>query len=103
MNFAIPLTFLKFSRADEKEADYLGLQYMYKAGYDPNAFVAFFEKVQADEKKQPGTSPKVFSRHPPTPDRIEAGQKEIATIRPARDQYIVTSSEFDSVKQRLQL
>ena len=103
MNFAIPLTFLKFSRGDEAEADYLGLQYMYKAGYDPNAFVSFFEKVQADEKKQPGTIPKVFSTHPPTPDRIEAIQKEIATILPARDQYIVTTSEFDNVKARLQM
>ncbi len=103
MNFAIPLTFLKFSRADEKEADYLGLQYMYKAGYDPNAFVAFFEKVEADEKKEPGTIPKVFSTHPPTPDRIEASQKEIATILPAREQYIVTTSEFDVIKRRLQM
>ena len=103
MNFAIPLTFLKFSRADEAEADYLGLQYMYKAGYDPNSFVSFFEKVQADEKKQPGTIPKVFSTHPPTPDRIEAIQREIATILPARDQYIVTTSEFDMVKARLQM
>src|SRR6202166_3021535 len=68
MNFAIPLTFLKFSRADEAEADYLGLQYMYKAGYDPNSFVSFFEKVESDEKKEPGTIPKVFSTHPPTPD-----------------------------------
>ncbi len=103
MNFAIPLTFLKFSRGDEAEADYLGLQYMYKAGYDPNSFVSFFEKVQADEKKQPGTIPKVFSTHPPTPDRIEAIQKEIATILPARDQYIVSTSEFDTVKARLQM
>jgi predicted Zn-dependent protease len=102
MNFMIPVTFLKFSRDAEREADYLGLQYMYKAGYDPNAFVAFFEKVSADEKKQPGTVPKVFSTHPPTPDRIEATQKEIATILPARDEYIVTTSEFDSVKRRLQ-
>jgi predicted Zn-dependent protease len=103
MQFAIPLTFLKFSRGDEAEADYLGLQYMYKAGYDPNSFVSFFEKVQADEKKQPGTIPKVFSTHPPTPDRIEAIQKEIATILPARDQYIVTTSEFDTVKARLEM
>jgi predicted Zn-dependent protease len=102
MNFMIPVTFLKFSRDAEREADYLGLQYMYKAGYDPNAFVAFFEKVQADEKKQPGTIPKVFSTHPPTPDRIEATQKEIATILPSRDQYIVTTSEFDTVKHRLE-
>ena len=103
MNFIIPVTFLKFSRDDEREADYLGLQYMYKAGYDPNSFVAFFEKVEADEKKQPGTIPKVFSTHPPTPDRIEATQKEIATILPARPEYIVSTSEFDSVKQRLQM
>src|SRR5271169_3423947 len=103
MNFAIPLTFLKFSRGDEAEADYLGEQYMYKAGYDPNSLVAFFEKVEADEKKEPGTIPKIFSTHPPTPDRIEAIQKEIATILPARDQYIVTTSEFDNVKARLQM
>jgi predicted Zn-dependent protease len=103
MNFAIPLTFLKFSRDEEREADYLGIQYMYKAGYDPNALVTFFEKVETDEKKEPGTIPKVFSTHPPTPDRVEAIQKEIATILPARDQYIVSTSEFDTVKHRLQL
>jgi beta-barrel assembly-enhancing protease len=103
MQFVIPMAFLQFTRVDEREADYLGLEYMYKAGYDPNAFVSFFEKVAADEKKQPGTIPKIFSTHPPTPDRIEASQKEIATILPQRDQYIVTTSEFDVVKKRLQL
>jgi beta-barrel assembly-enhancing protease len=103
MQFAIPMAFLQFTRTDEAEADYLGLQYMYKAGYDPNAFVSFFEKVAADEKKQPGTIPKIFSTHPPTPERIKASQKEIATILPQRDEYIVTTSEFDQVKHRLQL
>jgi predicted Zn-dependent protease len=102
-NFLIPVTFLKFSRDAEREADYLGLQYMYKAGYDPNSFVSFFEKVEALEKKQPGSIPKVFSSHPPTPDRIEAIQKEIATILPTRDEYIVTTSEFDVVKRRMTL
>lgn len=102
MNFAIPLTFLRFSRHDEAEADFLGTQYMWKAGYDPNAFVAFFEKVEADEKKQPGTIPKIFDTHPPTPDRIEAVQREIATILPARAEYIETTSDFDQVKARLQ-
>jgi predicted Zn-dependent protease len=102
LNFAIPLSFLKFSRNDEREADFLGLQYMYKTGYDPNAFVTFFEKVQAEEKRRPGTVPTVFNTHPPTPDRVENVQKEIATILPARDQYIVTTSEFDAVKARLQ-
>lgn len=101
LNLAIPMTYLKFTRDAEREADYLGLQYMYKAGYDPNAFVAFFEKVEAEEKKQPGTIPKIFDTHPPTPDRVVAAQKEIATILPARPEYIVTTSEFDQVKQRL--
>lgn len=101
LNLAIPMTYLKFTRDAEREADYLGLQYMYKAGYDPNAFVAFFEKVEAEEKKQPGTIPKIFDTHPPTPDRVVSAQKEIATILPARPEYIVTTSEFDQIKQRM--
>jgi len=101
MNLAIPLTFLKFSRDAEKEADFLGIQYMYKAGYDPNSYVTFFERIQADEKHRPGTISKVFSTHPPTPDRIGEAQKEIARILPEKDEYIVTTSEFDSVKARL--
>jgi predicted Zn-dependent protease len=97
----LPLTFMKFQRNFEAEADYLGLQYMYKTGYDPQAFISFFEKIQAKEKKKPGTIAKAFASHPQTPDRIEASQKEIATILPARPQYIVTTSEFDDVKARL--
>jgi len=101
LNLAIPVTYLKFSRDAEREADYLGIQYMYKTGYDPNSYVTFFERIQADEKRRPGTIPKVFSTHPPTPERIENTQKEIARILPARQEYIVTTSEFDSVKSRL--
>jgi predicted Zn-dependent protease len=101
LNLAIPLTFLKFSRDAEREADFLGLQYMYKAGYDPNSYVTFFERLQADDKRRPGTIPKVFSTHPPTPDRIENTQKEIARILPAKQEYLVTTSEFDQVKSRL--
>src|SRR6202171_4903980 len=101
LNIAIPLTYLKFNRDSERDADFLGLQYMYKAGYDPNSYVTFFERIQADEKRRPGTIPKVFSTHPPTPERIENSQKEIARILPARPEYIVTTSEFDSVKGRL--
>jgi len=101
MNFLIPMTFLKFSRDAEREADFLGLQYMYKSGYDPNSYVTFFERIQADEKRRPGTIGKAFSTHPPTPERIENTQKEIARILPAKQEYVVTSSEFDSVKGRL--
>ncbi len=103
LNFMVPLTFLKFSRDSEREADYLGLQYMYKTGYDPNAYVAFFEKVQAEERRRPGSIPKAFSSHPPTPERIANAQKEIATILPSREEYIVSTSEFDVVKARLRL
>jgi predicted Zn-dependent protease len=98
---ALPLTFLKFSRNFEAEADFLGLQYMYKSGYDPQAFVAFFEKIEALEKKKPGTLSKAFASHPQTPDRITKSQEEIAQILPARPEYTVTTSEFDDVKGRL--
>jgi predicted Zn-dependent protease len=86
----IPMTFLKFSRSFEAEADYLGIQYMYKAGYDPNEFVNFFEKIQAQEKKKPGSMAKVFTDHPQTPDRITKSQEEIET-----------TSEFNDMKSRL--
>jgi len=98
---AIPVTFLQFSRNFEAEADWLGLQYMYKAGYDPQAFIQFFEKLDALEKHKPGTLAKVFSDHPQTPDRIARSEEEIATIMPPRPDYIVTTSEFDTVKARL--
>jgi len=101
LQFAIPISFLKFSRNDEREADYLGLQYMYKAGYDPNAYITFFERILSDEKRSPGGISKFFSDHPPTGDRIESSEKEIAQILPARDTYVVTTSEFDTVKARL--
>jgi hypothetical protein len=98
---AIPISFLEFSREYEAEADWLGLQYMYKAGYDPQAFIQFFEKIDALEKHKPGTLSKVFADHPQTPDRIAHSEEEIATIMPARPDYVVTTSEFDDVKARL--
>jgi hypothetical protein len=98
---AIPMGFLQFSRMDESEADWLGVQYMYKSGYDPQAFVQFFEKLDALEKHKPGTLAKVFADHPQTPDRIMHSEEEIATILPARPDYVVTTSEFDDVKTRL--
>jgi predicted Zn-dependent protease len=100
---AIPMGFMKFSRGFEREADELGLQYMYKAGYDPAAFVTFFEKIQAKEKRKPGTLSKLFASHPQTPDRIQASQQEIARVLPARAEHIVSTSEFDEVKARLEM
>ncbi len=97
----VPVGFLKFSRGMESEADMLGLEYMYKAGYDPEAFVDFFEKIETLEKRKPGTVAKVFSTHPPTDDRIKAAQKNIQTLLKAKPEYVVTTSEFNDVKDRL--
>src|SRR5207248_9947395 len=98
---AIPLGFLTFSRGFEKEADYLGLQYLYKSGYDPTAFVDFFEKIQSMEKKKPGSISKVFSTHPMTDDRISSAQTEIGKILKSKPEYVVNTSEFTDVKGRL--
>jgi predicted Zn-dependent protease len=98
---AVPVTFMKFQRSFEAQADYLGVQYMYASGYDPQAFPQFFEKIQALQKKKPGVVAKAFETHPPTPARMEHTQKEIATVLPARPQYIVDTSDFQDVKARL--
>jgi len=100
---AIPLGFLKFTQSMESEADFLGLQYLYKSGYDPTAFVDFFEKIQSLEKKKPGTLAKIFSSHPPTDNRIKAAQSEIQKILVAKPEYVVNTSEFNDVKARLEM
>jgi len=100
-SLAIPLGFLAYSRGFESEADLLGLEYIYKAGYDPTSFVDFFEKLQAMEKKKPGTMAKVFSTHPLTDDRITNAQKNIQEILKAKPEYVVSTSEFIDVKDRL--
>ena len=97
----VPIGFLKFSRSFEQEADLLGLQYLYKAGYDPTAFVDFFEKLQSMEKRKPGTMSKVFSSHPMTDDRIKDSQKNIEELLDSKPEYVVTTSEFNDVKARL--
>lgn len=97
----IPATFMKFSRNFESQADYLGIQYAYKSGYDPEGMVTFFEKISAMQKKKPGFITKAFESHPQTPDRIEKAQHEIATILPPRPEYVIDTSEFEEVKARL--
>jgi len=97
----VPVGYLQFSRGFESEADMLGLQYMYKSGYDPTAFVDFFEKIQTLEKRKPGTMAKVFSTHPMTADRIKSAQKNIEQMLKEKPEYVVTTSEFNDVKGRL--
>jgi predicted Zn-dependent protease len=97
----LPLAFLKFSRDDEAEADFFGLQYMYKAGYDPNSYVAFFGKVLEEERSSPGSVSSIFADHPPTADRIIKCEEEIKKLLPQKPQYLVTTSEFGDVQARL--
>ena len=101
LSIGVPLTFMKFSRTFEAQADFLGMEYMYKAGYDPQSFISFFEKVEAQEKKKPGTIAKAFASHPMTPDRVAAAQQEMKNVLPPRPEYIVDTSEFVNVKSRL--
>jgi predicted Zn-dependent protease len=98
---AIPMGFLRFTRSFESEADFLGVEYLYKAGYDPQALTSFFEKVKALEKHRPGTLAKTFDTHPQTPDRITKTQDEINTLLPPEAEYKVDTSEFQDVKERL--
>src|SRR3984957_1271237 len=100
-SLVLPMSYLTFSREFESEADMLGLQYMYKTGYDPGAFVDFFEKIESLEKKKPGTISKVFSTHPPTDARIVKAQQNIQQLLKERPEYVVTTSEFNDVKARL--
>src|ERR1017187_7165277 len=101
VGLAVPMGFLKFSRNMEAEADLLGLQYMYKSGYDPTEFVNFFERIETLEKKKPGAVSKLFSTHPMTGDRIRAAQKTIQQDLKATPQYVVDTSEFHDVRTRL--
>ncbi len=100
-SIAVPMTFLKFSRDAEREADLLGLEYDYAAGYDPQAFVQFFEKLNVDEKTKHSKLAKMFSTHPMNADRVTAAQNEIRQYLPDRESYIIDTSEFDQVKARL--
>jgi predicted Zn-dependent protease len=98
---AMPLSLTKFSRGFETEADYLGVEYLYKSGYDPQAFISFFERIQAQEKQKPGLIAKAFSDHPQTADRMKKTQREIAGILPAREAYLISTSDFEEVKSHL--
>jgi len=100
-SIAIPMTYLKFSRDAEREADLLGLEYDYAAGYDPHAFVEFFEKLNLDGTRKHSVLAKAFATHPMNADRIKAAQDEIRKYLPDRPEYLVDTSEFENVKARL--
>src|SRR5579862_7634517 len=97
---AIPMTFLSFSRGYESEADYLGVQYLYAAGYDPTAAIDMFEKMTSLEKRKPGSIARVFSTHPMNDDRLKKTQAEIDKILPQKPEYVVNTSEYKAVRDR---
>lgn len=99
----LPLQMLRFNRRAEREADFLGLQYLYKAGYDPTAFVSFFEKVKSREERKSGFFAKTFSTHPVTENRIRKAQQQIERSLPSREEYLLSSSEFERIKARLEV
>ncbi len=101
MNAAMPMAYMRFSREFETEADLLGLQYLWKSGYDPSATVDLFEALASTEKRQPGSVSKLFRSHPLTPDRIEKTQKNIDKLLPARAQYVLNTSEYEEIRARL--
>ncbi len=92
--------FMKFSRSAEEEADRLGVQYMYAAGYDPGAMSTMFEKLEAKNKKKPGFVSRAFATHPAPPERRAAAQA-LAARFPEHEEYVISSSEFQRVKSRL--
>lgn len=92
--------FMKFSRGAEEEADKLGVQYMYAAGYDPGAMATMFEKLEAKNKKKPGLISRAFASHPAPPDR-RASALALAARFPEHEEYVISSSEFQRVKGRL--
>jgi predicted Zn-dependent protease len=100
-NAAMPMAFFKFSRNFESEADVLGLQYLWKTGYDPTAALDMFERIESTERRQPGAVSKLFRSHPLTPDRIAKTQKNIEEMLPGRKEYVLNTSEYEDVRQRL--
>ena len=102
MNAAVPMAFLRFSREFETEADLLGLEYLWKSGYDPTSSIDLFEALESTEKRQPGSVSKLFRTHPLTPDRIEKTQKNIDMLLPARASYVINTSEYEDIRARLE-
>jgi beta-barrel assembly-enhancing protease len=101
ISFGVPMAFLQFSRSDESEADYLGTQYMYAAGYDPNGAVSIFEKLSVLQKTQPTLASRILATHPMDADRIDKTEKEIQRILPAKSEYIVNTSEYTDIRERV--
>ena len=100
LGLGMSLSVLGITRQSEEEADQLGTQYLWNTGFDPNGFITFFEKLAAKEKQKPGKFSGFFRTHPAVESRITHVQNEISFL-PAKEEYLVTGSEFDKIKSRL--
>jgi len=89
----------RFSRADEKEADDLGLQYMASAGYDPHGMLDMFQKLLSLEQGRPGAVDKFFADHPLTQDRINDIRNRINQM--GNPTGIVDDPEYASVRSQV--
>ena len=107
-----PLNLRKFARDAELEADLLGIQYQYAAGYDPQAFLDALEKLSGLENRHHDATSstrtslhdqiaRAFASYPPTEERIQKIQSEISNFLPGRNDYILDTSAFQQVKSRL--
>jgi len=101
IGLGLPAGFMKMTRANEIDADYLGVQYMYAAGYDPNGAVSMFEKLEMLQRQQPGAFSRIFASHPMDATRIDRTQREIERILPSKAGYVVTTSEYHDMRERL--
>ncbi len=97
----LPLGVFHFSRAFEGEADLLGVQYLFAAGYDPRAAVDLLERIEAAERKRGGTVSRLYETHPATADRIHKVEKAIARLKTGDVLLAINTSEYEEIRRRL--
>jgi hypothetical protein len=91
---------LRYSRSSETQADVMGTQVLYDAGYDPRALAQFFEKIEADSKGQ--NPPEFFSDHPNPEHRVERVDEEIEKMGGLPAKIKKDSAEFETIKREVQ-
>jgi len=99
---AWPVGLSKFSRVFESEADFLGLQYAYRAGYDPTAFIDLFERLESTAHPKRSAIVRLISTHPTFSSRSRTIAANINKVLRPKPEYLVNTSKFDEVRVHLQ-
>lgn len=89
----------RFSREAEREADELGIQAMYRAGYDPRGMAAMFRTLQAQQRSQPGRVEQFFATHPTNEERIRDAERRASEL-PQRADLVTDEPQFQQIRQR---